>query len=443
MTDQYQTPLVSRYASKSMSKLFSPQNKYETWRELWIALAEGQKRAGLPVTDAQIKALKTHVKNIDFKRVAFHENRTKHEVMAHIHAYAEVAPEAEGILHLGATSSYVMDNGDLIVFRQALELIYQKLLLTIEILSKFANNYAETACVGFTHFQEAQPTTVGKRACTWLQDLYFDALEIKGVLQNFPFLGVRGATGTQSSFLALLESEKKVRDLESHVAQSFGFTSTYDIVTQTYPRKFDVKLSTVCSGIAVSLHKFATDIRLLSHTGEIQEPFEEKQVGSSAMPYKKNPMRSERICSIARFVLSLEQNAAYTASLQWLERSLDDSANRRMSIPQMFLGVDSLLQIAINLIPNLRVELKEIERRYQNALPKFSQELQIMELSKQGVSRQKAHEELRKKGVSKEHQSDEKALLGTSISQVKNFLKEKISPLIKERKQLDITSLEV
>lgn len=442
MTDVYQTPLVSRYASKELSHLFSAQVKYETWRKLWIALAEGEKNLGLSISDHQISLLKTHVKNIDFKRVAFHEQRTKHEVMAHIHAYAEVAPEAEGILHLGATSSYVMDNGDLILFKQALEHIYYKLLVAIDLLATFAQNYAKTGCIGFTHFQEAQPTTVGKRACTWLQDLYFDAVEIKQTIESFPFLGVRGATGTQSSFLHLLGSEKKVDQLEQFVAKAFGFTHIFDISTQTYPRKFDVKLSALCSALATSFHKFATDIRLLSHTGELLEPFEEEQVGSSAMPYKRNPMRSERMCSIARFVLSLEQNAVYTASTQWLERSLDDSANRRMSMPQQFLGVDALLNIAIHLIPNLRVELKEIDTRFEKAAQKFSQELHLMDLVKQGESRQKAHEMLRKE-TGKKYDVEKDKLLGTSAAQVNRFITSKIKPLLQEKKALTIPQLTV
>ncbi len=443
MTDSYTLPLVTRYASQEMSFLFSPKNKYLTWRKLWISLAEAEKDAGLPISDDAIDSMKKYAEDIDYDRVAFHEKRTKHEVMAHIHAFAEKAEKAEGILHLGATSSFVMDNGDLILFRDALALLYQKLLHVLSVLADFAEKHAGLPCCGYTHFQVAQPTTIGKRAASWLQDLYFETIELKSTLETLPFLGVRGATGTQSSFLQLVGSKEKVDALEQKVAEDFGFTSCFPIVTQTYPRRVDTKISNHCTGIASALCKFATDLRLLSHTKEVTEPFEKDQVGSSAMPYKRNPMRAERMCSLARFVMNLGVNAAQTASLQWLERSLDDSANRRLTMPQLFLGIDAMLSSAHDLIPKLQVNENEIAARFDEARPLFEQELALMDACREGISRQKAHEDLRKKGSLKEGSYTQSEYIGTAKAHVESFIETHVKPLVKEKQQVCFTSPKV
>lgn len=394
--DQYETPLKLRYSSKEMLHIFSPQNKYSVWRTLWTELAATQKKAGLDISESQIKKLKECQHTIDFDRVAQHEKETQHEVMAHILAYGEDAPDAKGIIHLGCTSSFVMDNGDLIQIKQGLELIgknLKKLLLTF---NQFCETNKSKPCIGFTHFQPAQPTTVGKRASLWLQDLLEDFKSINSITTALPFLGLKGATGSQQSFLELFDGDtQKIDQIEKEVASSFGFKIIQPLASQTYSRKLDITILNAFESLAATLHKMATDIRLLSHLGEINEQFGEKQVGSSAMPHKKNPIYSERICSLARLVISLAQNASYTHSTQWLERSLDDSANRRISIAESFLLVDAILTLSNKVISNLQVNEEVIQNNLKKQLPVLCLEPLLMIATKKGGDRQTLHEKLK------------------------------------------------
>jgi adenylosuccinate lyase len=393
----YESPLSHRYASKEISFLFSPRFKYLTWRRLWLALAKAEQQLGLPITDKQIRELETHLEELDLDRVEELEKKMHHDVMAHIHAYAELCPAAKPIIHLGATSSFVTDNGDLIQFREALRLIASKLKKVIRQLADFASKYATLATLGYTHFQPAQPTTVGKRACLWIQDFLIDFHELDHRLHKFRFLGVKGATGTQASFLALLGNDaRKVKRLEELVAREMDFENSFTISGQTYPRKYDMQLLSLLSGIAASSHKFATDIRLLAHLQEVEEAFGKAQVGSSAMPYKRNPILSERICGLARFLISLAENPAYTAATQWLERSLDDSSNRRLCIPEAFLAADGILNLLIEVTAGLVVHPKIIERHLLQELPFLATENILMEAVKKGKDRQLLHEALRK-----------------------------------------------
>jgi adenylosuccinate lyase len=394
--ETYHNPLGARYASKEMGRLFSDNYKYALWRKLWVALAKGEKQLGLSISDEQIQELETHIETIDFERVASYEKKLRHDVMAHLHAYADQCPAAKPIIHLGATSCFVTDNADLIQMREGLRLIQHKLVSVIRELSTFAQCHQNLPCLAYTHFQAAQPTTVGKRACLWIQDYLNDLQDLEYRLEKWPFLGVKGATGTQASFLNLFEGDqKKVQELEALVAKEMGFSTCLPIAGQTYCRKLDMQLFHVLSGIAASAHKMATDLRLLAHLKEIEEPFDNTQVGSSAMPYKRNPMKSERICSLARFALSLTENPAYTASLQWFERTLDDSANRRLCIPEGFLAVDGILQLLLNLIPGLIVYPKVIEKHLKEELPFLLTEEILMEGVKKGGDRQHLHERLR------------------------------------------------
>ncbi len=398
MTDSkhYQSPLSSRYASPEMSYLFSPHFKFTTWRKLWTALARGQKACGLNITDAQIKALESQIENVDIAKADELEKHLRHDVMAHIHAYGDQCPEAKGIIHLGATSCYVTDNGDLLQMREALKLIRNKTVQVIRQLHPFASQYAHVPTLSYTHFQSAQPTTVGKRACMWLQDFLMDLSDIEHAIEEIRFLGVKGATGTQASFLALFGGDHhKVKQLEQHVAKEMGFSNLLSISGQTYTRKQDIRIAAALSSFAASAHKCATDIRLLSHLKEIEEPFAEKQVGSSAMPYKRNPMRSERICGLARFILSLNDNSLYTEATQWLERTLDDSANRRLYIPEMFLCADAILNLLCNITAGLIVHPKMIEKHLHEELPFLATEHILMEAVKRGKDRQLIHERLR------------------------------------------------
>lgn len=396
MIDSYVSAFTSRYVSKEMSYLFSSQFKYSAWRRLWVALASAQKKLGLPITEAQVKSMQAAVNHIDLKKAAHYETLYKHDVMAHIYTFADAAPEARGIIHLGATSSYVTDNGDLIQMHAALHLITNKLLLLIRHLSAFARKYAALATLSYTHFQSAQPTTVGKRACLWLQDFHTDYTEISRLHSHLRFLGVKGATGTAASFLALFDADAdKVKQLEALVSQEMGFSHTFAIAGQTYPRKQDSMILHALASFAASAHKFATDIRLLCHLKEIEEPFAEGQVGSSAMPYKRNPMRSERICGISRFLISLNENPLYTQATQWLERSLDDSSNRRLYLPESFLAADALLNLLLSVAKGLIVYPKMIEKHLSAELPFLATENFLMAAVKKGKDRQRVHERLR------------------------------------------------
>lgn len=392
----FESPLAERYASAEMAQLFSPQTKFSTWRQLWTALAKAQAALGLSITQKQIEELKANIDNIDFSRAAQYEKKFQHDVMAHIHAYADQCPEARSIIHLGATSCFVTDNTDIILMREGLELLISKLKRLLKQLGNFAEKYADLPCLSFTHFQPAQLTTVGKRACIWAQDLLLDLKELSYRYDNLRFLGCKGTTGTQASFLALFDQDySKVEELDRRIADEMGFKAVFNISGQTYTRKQDVQVVNALAGIAISAHKFATDLRLLAHLKEVEEPFLEKQVGSTAMPYKRNPILSERVCSLARFLISLADNPAYTASLQWLERTLDDSANRRISIPEAFLTADAILDLLIHITNGLVVYPKVIEKHVLEELPFMATENILMALVKKGGDRQILHEKLR------------------------------------------------
>lgn len=398
MTDlnAYQSPLSNRYASKEMSYLFSPHFKFLTWRKLWIALAKSQKQLGLPITEKQIHDLENASEKIDLNAAEEYEKKFRHDVMAHIHAFGDLCPNARGIIHLGATSCFVTDNADLIQMREALQILRNKILQVIRQLHCFAQKYADLSCLSYTHFQAAQPTTVGKRACIWLQDLLMDISDTQRDLDELRFLGVKGATGTQASFLSLFEGDhNKVKKLDELVAKEMGFSHVFGISGQTYTRKQDIRILSTLSCFAASAHKFATDLRLLAHLKEIEEPFAEKQIGSSAMPYKRNPMRSERICGLARFLISLQENPLYTEATQWFERSLDDSANRRLYLPQAFLTADAILNLMCNITAGLIVHPKIIEKHLSDELPFLATEHLLMEAVKRGKDRQAVHERLR------------------------------------------------
>ncbi|MEO8496855.1 MAG: adenylosuccinate lyase, partial [Planctomycetota bacterium] len=354
--DQYENPLITRYASKEMSRIWSAQRKFSTWRKLWVALAEAEQELGLPITDAQIAELKSHVDDIDFDAARAHEKRLRHDVMAHVHTYGDVCPNAKAIIHLGATSCYVTDNTDLILLRDAMELVRSRLVGVIDSLARFAQQYRDLPCLGFTHLQPAQPTTVGKRACLWAYDLVLDLEDLEHRISLLKARSTKGTTGTQASFLKLFDGDHgKVRRLEQLVTEKIGFAQSYAVTGQTYSRKVDAQIVDTLSGIAQSSHKSATDLRLLANRKEVEEPFEVEQIGSSAMAYKRNPMRSERICSLARFAMSLQSSAANTLATQWMERTLDDSANRRLVLPQAFLAIDAVLILYQNVTTGLVV----------------------------------------------------------------------------------------
>lgn len=396
MYELYQSPLNTRYASREMSYLFSPDMRITTWRELWIALAEAEMELGLPITQEQVQELKDHVHPINFDVAAQKEKEIRHDVMAHVYAYGEQCPKARGIIHLGATSCYVTDNADIIIYKRALDLVRQKLLAVMARLSRFALSYKDMPQLGYTHLQPAQLVTVGKRACLWLQDLLMDLEDIDYVRAHMPLLGNKGTTGTQASFMELFDNdETKVVELERRIVHKMGFSSAFAVSGQTYSRKLDSRIVNALSAIAQSASKFANDLRLLQHMREIEEPFEAHQVGSSAMAYKRNPMRSERICSLARHVMALAQDPAMTASVQWMERTLDDSANRRISIPEAFLAVDAILEIYANVADGLVVYPKMIARNIDSNLPFMATENILMEAVKRGGDRQALHERIR------------------------------------------------
>jgi adenylosuccinate lyase len=396
MSDKYENPLCTRYASAQMQHIFSDDNKFSTWRRLWVALAESQKELGLNISAEQIGEMKAQVDNINYERAAKLERETRHDVMAHIRSYGEQCPLAAPIIHLGATSCYVGDNTDIILQRSALLLIKKLLINAMAKLYDFAEKNKALPCLAYTHFQAAQPTTLGKRATLWMQDLLFDLDYLDCTVSRLQLLGCKGTTGTGASFLTLFEGDhEKVKGLEQKIAQKMGFDKVYPVSGQTYSRKIDYYTLSVLSGIAQSAHKFSNDIRLLSHLKEVEEPFEDTQVGSSAMAYKKNPMRSERIASLARYIIADALNPALTASAQWLERTLDDSANRRISIPEAFLATDAILSLVINITGGLTVYPKMIEKHLTEELPFMATENILMYCVKKGGDRQALHERIR------------------------------------------------
>ena len=397
MKDIYESPLASRYASEYMLHLFSPDVRYTTWRRLWVSLAKAEHKLGLPVTEAQVRQLEENITPIDYEVVAKREAEVRHDVMAHIYAFGQLAPEAKGIIHLGATSCYVTDNADLILFRDALAYIRGELCAAAANLCDFVEKYADLPCLGYTHFQPAQLTTVGKRASLWLQDLMLDLEELDDVIGAIRFLGCRGTTGTEASFMELFDGDtEKIDEMNRMIAADFGFEKLYDVCGQTYPRKLDSRILNVLSSIAQSASRFANDIRLLQHEREVEEPFEKSQIGSSAMAYKRNPMRSERICSLARYLIADAANAPMTAGVQWLERTLDDSANRRISLPEGFLACDAILRLMQNVTSGLHVNEHIVMRHVRDYLPFIATENLMMEAVRRGGDRQEVHEIIRR-----------------------------------------------
>lgn len=394
--DTYESPLNSRYASPEMQFIFSPDKKFRTWRKLWIALAESEMELGLNITQEQIDELKANAEDINYDVAAREEKIVRHDVMAHVHAYGEQCPNAKGIIHLGATSCYVGDNTDIILMREALNLIRKRLVVVIDRLAKFADEYKSMPTLGFTHFQPAQLVTVGKRATLWLQDLMFDLEEIEQVTASLKLLGCKGTTGTQASFYKLFDGDHaKCVELDKKICEKMGFEASYYVSGQTYSRKVDSRVLNALASIAQSAHKFSNDIRLLQHLKEIEEPFEKTQIGSSAMAYKRNPMRSERIASLSRYVISDCMNTAMTASEQWFERTLDDSANKRISVPEAFLAVDAILGIYANIMSGLVVYPKMIHAHIMNELPFMATENIMMAATNKGGDRQELHEKIR------------------------------------------------
>lgn len=465
--DTYENPLITRYSSKEMSYIFSDESKFSTWRKLWVALAEAEKELGLNITDEQISEMKENIYNIDYDMAAQKESEFRHDVMAHVHTFGTTCPKAMPIIHLGATSMYVVDNTDAILMKEALLLLKKKLANAIKALSEFCMKFKDMPALGYTHYQPAQLTTVGKRASLWLQDLVMDYEEINHVITLVKLRGVKGTTGTQASFMSLFDNDsEKVKKLEQLVVEKMGFHDSFKLTGQTYTRKVDFYVLSALSGIAQSLHKATNDIRILQSQKEIEEPFEKNQIGSSAMAYKRNPMRSERIASLARFIMSNEANMANTAAVQWLERTLDDSAIKRLAIPQGFLAADAILSIAINVFSGLVVNDKVIEKHINEELPFMATENIIMEAVKRGGNRQELHEEIRvlsmqaaeqvkKLGrqndlidrmskspvINMTKEEIEKTInpinyIGRAPQQVEEFYYEMIKPLLEENKEL-------
>lgn len=396
MTDQYESPLSSRYASDYMLHLFSQQKRIETWRKLWISLAKAEHSLGLPITEKQIEELEAHITDIDFACAAAREKEVRHDVMAHVYTYGKAAPSAAGIIHLGATSCYVTDNADIVLYRDGLKYLRGELLKVIANLSRFAETYKATPTLGYTHYQPAQLVTVGKRATLWMQDFVSDLVELDFVVETMKFLGCRGTTGTEASFLELFDGDTaKIDEMNRRISADFGFSQCFDVCGQTYPRKLDSRILNCLSSIAQSCYRMANDIRLLQHDRQVEEPFEKNQIGSSAMAYKRNPMRSERICSLSRYLMADALNAPMTASTQWLERTLDDSANRRISMPEGFLCADAILRLAQNVTDGLHVNEKIVEKTVREYLPFIATENLMMEGVKHGGDRQQLHEIIR------------------------------------------------
>lgn len=395
-TNAYESPLNSRYASKDMQYIFSPDKKFSTWRKLWVALAESEKELGLDITDEQINQMKEHIYDINYDVAREREKQVRHDVMSHVYAFGVQCPDAKPIIHLGATSCYVGDNTDIIIMHEALELVKKKLINTIAQLTDFATKYKDLPTLAFTHFQPAQPTTVGKRATLWIQDLLMDLEDVKFLLSKAKLLGCKGTTGTQASFLELFDGDhKKCRELDNKIAEKMGYQGCFAVSGQTYPRKLDYQILAVLSSIAQSAYKFSNDIRLLQHLKQIEEPFEKSQIGSSAMAYKRNPMRTERIGSLARYVIADAINPAITAATQWFERTLDDSANKRISVPEAFLAVDAILNLYINVVDGLVVYPKVIYQHFMREIPFMATENIMMDAVKRGGDRQELHEKIR------------------------------------------------
>ncbi len=457
---KYESAFTARYASEEMSYLFSQESKILLFRRLWIALAKAQKALGLSICDTQIAQMEKALPILDFAKFALYEKKFRHDVFAHIHAFGEECPEAKPIIHLGATSCYVTDNADLIQCKTALQMLLSKLAQAIKLLASFAEAQAKTPCLSYTHFQSAQPTTMGKRACLWLQDLFLDAQDWQRIFENFSFLGAKGATGTQSSFLSLFEGDsKKVVAMEALIAKEFGFTNILPIAGQTYTRKIDCNLFHAFASFAASAHKIGTDIRLLAHDGELFESQSPSQVGSSAMPYKRNPIYAERVCGLSRFVISLAQNPAYTLATQWLERSLDDSSNRRICLPEAFLGVDAILNLLIHLFSHLQISSTTCLERLEQEMPAMIMENILMQAVKKGGDRQELHEKLRllskeplknfvmsvaadlSFGLNQEEiasVSSISALIGRAPEQVSEFLEKDIFPYLSRWKNVNV-----
>jgi adenylosuccinate lyase len=458
MSALYASPFAERYSSREMLHNFSPDKRFRTWRSLWIALAEAEKALGLPVTAAQIRELKATADRIDYAAVRRYEERLRHDVMAHIHAWGDLCPKARGIIHLGATSMYVVDNTDLILIRDGLELIERALANVVAALAAFARKHADVPTVAYTHFQPAQFTTVGKRACLWIQDLLIDLDEVAERRRALRFLGVKGTTGTQASFLELFDgNERKVKALDAAVARGMGFEKTYAVSGQTYSRKIDAQIQGTLAGIAMSAHKFANDLRLLQHLREIQEPFGKDQIGSSAMAYKRNPMKTERMTALSRFAITLWTNGAFTAASQWFERTLDDSAGKRIALPEAFLAVDAVLQLWLDVASRPDVNLDVIRANVQRELPAIATENVLMAAVKAGGDRQALHERIRKHtmdgggrdvldrlkkdGAFKAVRgkiaamADPAAYVGRSPSQVREFLAEEVEPRLATRRK--------
>ncbi len=394
--DRYESPLASRYASDYMLRLFSADTRIQTWRRLWVALARAEHDLGLPVTQGQVDELAAHITDIDYDLAAAREKEVRHDVMAHVYAYGKAAPSAAGIIHLGATSCYVTDNADLVIYREGLRYLRGELLAVLRNLSRFAEQYRATPTLGYTHYQPAQLVTVGKRATLWMQDFLTDLEELDFVLAHMKFLGCRGTTGTEASFMDLFEGDgEKIDAMNRQIAAEFGFDQCFPVCGQTYPRKADSRILNVLSAIAQSCYRMANDTRLLQHDRQVEEPFEKNQIGSSAMAYKRNPMRSERICSLSRYLMADAMNAPMTASVQWMERTLDDSANRRISMPEGFLCADAILRLAQNVTDGLHVNEKVVEAACREYLPFIATENLMMEGVKRGGNRQELHEIIR------------------------------------------------
>jgi len=465
--DRYQSPLSERYASREMQYIFSPDMKFKTWRRLWIALAETEKELGLPITDEQIAELKEHAEDINYEVAKDREKIVRHDVMSHVYAYGQQCPKAKGIIHLGATSCYVGDNTDMIIMAEALKLVKKKLVNVLDELSRFADTYKSQPTLAFTHFQPAQPTTVGKRATLWMQEFAMDLADLEYVLGSLKLLGSKGTTGTQASFLELFEGDQeKIDRIDPMIAEKMGFEACYPVSGQTYSRKVDTRVLNVLAGIAASAHKFSNDIRLLQHLKEVEEPFEKTQIGSSAMAYKRNPMRSERIASLSRYVMIDALNPAITSATQWFERTLDDSANKRLSVPEGFLAIDGILDLCLNVVDGLVVYPKVIEKRLMSELPFMATENIMMDAVKAGGDRQELHERIRELSMEAGRNVKEKGLdnnlleliaadeafglslddlkktmepsryVGRSKEQVEAFLKNEIRPILERNKDL-------
>ena len=466
-TDRYVSPLSERYASKEMQYIFSPDMKFRTWRKLWIALAETEKELGLNITDEQIEELKAHAEDINYDVAKERERLVRHDVMSHVYAYGVQCPKAKGIIHLGATSCYVGDNTDIIVMTEALKLVKKKLVNVLAELAKFADEYKNQPTLAFTHFQPAQPTTVGKRATLWMQEFCLDLEDLDYVLGSMKLLGSKGTTGTQASFLELFDGDQETIDkIDPMIAKKMGFKECYPVSGQTYSRKVDTRVINVLAGIAASAHKFSNDIRLLQHLKEVEEPFEKTQIGSSAMAYKRNPMRSERIASLSRYVMVDALNPAITSATQWFERTLDDSANKRLSVPEGFLAIDGILDLCLNVVDGLVVYPKVIEKHMMAELPFMATENIMMDAVKAGGDRQELHERIRvlsmEAGTHVKEEGKENNLLeliaadpafnmtleelqksmepsryvGRAPRQVDNFLKNVVNPILEENKEL-------